>query len=116
MDVTRRLTTGLAAALAFAGFAAGAAFAGSDSGSVPVAPTSTSVHQGMMDDGGMMDDAGMMGGADMDAMHASMHRAMASVMSPDDIAACDKAHAQMADSHDTASTTPMDHAAHHTAG
>jgi hypothetical protein len=64
----------------------------------------------MGDPGGM---AAMMDTADTSAMHPAMHQQMADVMDADLLAACDTAHAQMADTiGDDARATAMQEAGH----
>lgn len=126
MNMTRRLATGFAAALAVGGFAAGAAFAGTtESGPAATTPTTMSAPMmmngtGMMGAGtiGMADMSSMMGDVAMNAMHTSMHEAMAAFMPADVLAGCDRAHAQMMAAVDssTKDTAPLDHASHHGAG
>lgn len=128
MKTRNRIVAAGLTAVAVAGLTVGVAVA-ADSSTGRTGPTSTTtVPIGTMDpatmaDGSMMGDMlGMarMMGSDMGAMHDAMHTMMRDAMPDAALAACDQAHAAMADvtapSPTTEPATSIDHAAHHSGG
>jgi uncharacterized protein involved in copper resistance len=101
---TRTRTLGaIGATVVTAGLAVGLAFGGNSAATSDTTTTSAPMPMGQMPgmdsmmSGDMDDMAAMMGSADMSAMHSMMHQMMKGTVDDDVLAACDAAHAAMAD-------------------